>query len=132
MSLYSRSCTGPRGFSLIEAIVSLALIGVLLIISSALTRSVPLTSDSRDQDIALKIANTEIDYLRSQGYAALPSTGTFTDPTLSLLASSTATMTSTAFNAKTKRVDVTVSWMARDRTRHSLALTTLVTQIGGL
>ncbi len=126
-----------RGFSFIEAIVSIALLGVILIASSAIVRGVPLMQDARDQQIALTIAQSELDALRALGYAALPASGSFTDPTLSALASSTATMTiatstSFGFDAKIKRVDVTVSWLARDAARHSVLLTTLVTQIGGL
>ncbi len=130
--MYFCHCMRPRGFSLIEAIVSIALLGVLLLASAALMHSIPLTTNARDQDIALKIASTKIDALRALGYEALLASGTFTDPTLSLLASSTGTMTIATFNAKTKRVDVTVSWRARDQTPRSLVLTTLITHIGGL
>ncbi len=121
-----------RGFSFIEAIVSIALLGVILIASSAIIGGVPLMQDARDQQIALTIAQSELDALRALGYDVLPLTGTFTDPTLASLASSTATRTIVTFNAKTKRVDVTVSWSARDQTQRSLVLTTLITQIGGL
>ncbi len=130
--MYFRPCIQSRGFSLIEAIVSIALLGVLLLASAALMHSIPLTADARDQDIALKIASTKIDALRALGYVALPASGTFTDPTLNLLASSAATMAIATFNAKTKQVDVTVSWLARDQTPRSLVLTTLITHIGGL
>ncbi len=121
-----------RGFSFIEAIISIALLGAILIASSAIVHGVPLMQDSRDQQIALTIAQSELDALRALGYAALPESGSFTDPTLSALASSTAAMTIATFNEKTKRVDVMVSWLARDTTRHTTTLTTLVTQVGGL
>lgn len=121
-----------RGFTLIEVAVSVLIIGSMIVATAALLHGVPVSRTAHNQSLALSIAQNEIELLRAAGYSALSSSSPFTDTLLSSLASSTASTTVSTYDSKTKRVDVGVSWLETDLTRHYLVLTTLITQIGGL
>jgi len=118
-----------RGFSLIEVTVAIAIIGMMIVATGVLFQRIPINGrEVRDQDLALKIAHTEIEILRASGYAALPASGSFTDTLLGSLASSTATVTITDFDVKTKQADVSIFWRGADLSTRSITLTTLITE----
>lgn len=122
-----------RGFSLIEVTVAIAIIGIMIVAAGSLLSRIPVNSrEVRDQDLALKIARNEIESLRAAGYAALPASGPFADELLSSLASSSASVAVTAFNAKTKQVSASVTWRGAGQSARSISLTTLITQDSGL
>ena len=120
-----------RGFSLIEIIVSLFIVLMLIMASQAMLFGTPLVRLARDQDIALTIAQNELEGLRGGGYDALPASGSFPDPLLSSLSSGSGNVSISDFTAQTKEVVVTVSWDEGDRPQ-SQSLSTLITQTGGL
>lgn len=121
-----------RGFSLIEVTIAVAIIGITIVATSALFSRLPVNGrEVRDQDLALKIANNEIETLRAGGYSALPSTGSFNNALLSSLVSGTGSVTITVIDAKTKRADVSVSWQGTSAAR-SVSLTTLLSENSGL
>ncbi|MDD3531640.1 MAG: type II secretion system protein [Candidatus Pacebacteria bacterium] len=125
--------THTRAFSLIEVTVAIAIIGLMIVATSTLLQRLPVSGrEARDQDIALKIARTEIEILRAGGYDALPASGSFTNPLLSSLAGGSASVTITAYDAKTKQADVSVSWTGTGNTARSVPLTTLITQTSGM
>ena len=122
-----------RGFTLVETVIAIGIIGIIVIATGTLLQRITVSGhEIRDQDIALRIARTQIEILRAGGYSALPATGTFTNTLLTSLASSTAQETITVVDAKTKKVDVLVSWRAEDANQRSLTLTTLMVQSSGL
>lgn len=121
-----------RGFSLVEVVVSIFVVGIILIASATLLNGVPLNRLTRDQDLALKIANNEIEALRALGYANLPASGSFADTELSSLTNGAGVATISDYNAKTKKIDVSVTWIDSDETPREISLTTLVTDVGGL
>lgn len=122
-----------RGFTLIEVVVSIFIIGIIFVASAMLLHGVQSSRVTRNEDLALKIAGNEIEMLRAGGYATLPPSGSpFTDSSLASLASSTATVTTADYDAKTKRVAVTVSWVESDGATHAISLSTLVAAVGGL
>lgn len=121
-----------RGFTLIEVTVAIFVVGVMMIASASLLNGVPANRLSRDQSIALVIAQNQIEALRAGGYAALPVSGSFSDTGLASLTSGAGTVTVAEYDSKTRRVDVTVSWAAADASAHEVTLTTLVTETGGL
>jgi len=122
-----------RGFSFIEVLVALGLIGVTVVLSAALTNSVPLARFAGYQDIALTIAENRLEQLRGEGYAALPPTGAFSDALLLGLPSGGGAVAVTSVNATTKRVEVTVYWKEPAlAASSSISLTTLITESGGL
>jgi prepilin-type N-terminal cleavage/methylation domain-containing protein len=119
----------PLGFSLIEVLVSVAIIATLIVSVSLLMQRIPIDGrEVRDQDVALRIARNEIEDLRALGYDALPASGPLTNTLLSALASSSAAVTVATWSTKTKRVDVTVSWRGAGLAMRSIVLTTLITQ----
>lgn len=118
-----------RGFSLIEVVVAVAIIGLIATVTSTLLQRVSVDArEIRNQDLALKIARNEIEVLRASGYASLPASGSFTNTLLSSLVSSSALVTIADFDAKTKRADVTVSWQSAGLASRSVSLSTLITQ----
>lgn len=113
--------------------IAIAIIGLMIVATSVLLARLPVNGrEVRDQDVALKIARSEVESLRAAGYATLPASGPFTDTLLASLASSTATATITAFNAKTKKVNITVSWRGAGLVTRSVSLTTLITENSAL
>ena len=121
-----------RGFSLVEIVVSIGIVGVTLLALGALVHTAPLARMTHDKDIALAVASDELEGLRSGGYAALPPSGSFSNVLLSTLPASAGTLTVSAYNAKTKQVDVSVSWQDAGQAPQTVSLTTLITEIGGL
>lgn len=121
-----------RGFTLIEIALTVAVLLAVVALYGATLSTVSLTSETGREDVALRIANQKLDDLRALGYAALPASGPFTDTQLQNLPSGSASTTVTVFNAKTKQVAATVSWVEAKGGARSISLTTLITQVGGL
>jgi len=123
-----------RGFSLIEVIVSIFIMGVMLLMLQSVIRSGTLVRTSKNQGVALAIARNELENVRANGYASLPSSGSFSDALLSTLPpAATATLTVSVYNAKTKQVTVNVIWKDSGTPASStVSLSTLITQVGGL
>jgi type II secretory pathway pseudopilin PulG len=121
-----------RGFSYIEIIVTLFLIMVILGIVLSVMVVLPANRFVAHEDIALSIANHEIEALRGGGYATVPASGSFSDSGLTQLPSGTGALTTTNYNDVTKKVVVTVSWNESGEGSRSISLTTLITQTGAL
>lgn len=121
-----------RGFSYIEIVVAVGIVGVCLVASEALVRAVPLERVTHDEDLAVTIANDELGALRAAGYGSLPASGAFSNSSLASLPSGTGALAVTDYNAKTKQVVVTVSWQEPSASSRSVTLSTLITQTGGL
>jgi prepilin-type N-terminal cleavage/methylation domain-containing protein len=122
-----------RGFSLLEIIITIAIIGMILLLYQIFLSNLFLSRDAKNQEIALRIANNKIEELRAVGYDSLPSSGVFFDTQLNLLSQSSAAMTITDFNADTKQVLITIQWFEpTSPTPKTISLTTLVTKVGGL
>jgi len=120
------------GFTYIEVVISIALVIFTIMLFDATLKVLPASRLVRDEDTALRIVNKEIEILRGGGYAALPSSGAFTDPALAQLPSGSGSLSVTTYNSGTKQVGVTVTWAEPTNGTHSVTLTTLVTQVGGL
>lgn len=122
-----------NGFTLIEALITIFIIGIAFLLYYSAMRNTYLSRDARDEEIALHIAAGKMEDLRAGGYAALPSSGSFSDSQLSSLPSSAASMTIADYNAQTKEVTVTVSWTEPAvGTSRNVTLSTLITNTGGL
>lgn len=126
--------TLARGFSLVEVTVSILIMSVMLLLLQAVVRSSVLVRTSKNQGIALSIANNKLESLRAGGYAALPLSGSFSDNLLSTLPpAATTTLAVSAYNAKTKQVSVSVVWRDSGSAASStVSLSTLITETGGL
>jgi len=117
-----------RGFTLIEVLVSVFIVGMtlaLFVTSSLLTRS---ADNSLQDSLALRIASDKLEELRLLGYDALPQSGAFSDARLSSLPSGSASLTVGTYNAGTKSATVTVSWV--ESATSTVSLTTLIGENG--
>ena len=120
------------GYTLIEILVSIFIISIFLVLLQVAANTTLLNRTVRNRELALRIANTEIESLRLAPYASLPESGAFSDPLLSSLSQGEASRTITDFNSQTKQVVVTISWKEPGTiSLHTVSLTTLITK-GGL
>lgn len=121
--------TPSRGFSLIEIIVAVGIIGLIIIATTSMLQRVSVNErEISNQSLALRIARNEVELLRAAGYAALPASGSFTDSLLSSLPSGSGSIAVTVVNAKTKQLVVTVSWVGEGAITRSTSLTTLIAE----
>jgi hypothetical protein len=117
---------------MVELLMSLFIVSVAVVFATFLTGTIKTTRDSTYENIAFRVADAKLSVLRAGGYAALPASGPFTDPNLSVLPEGAASTTVADWNAKTKQITVGVSWLGSASTTKYVLLTTLVTQSGGL
>jgi prepilin-type N-terminal cleavage/methylation domain-containing protein len=121
------------GFTIIEVIVTLFIMGTILVLYQASSNTIVSTTETKNEDIALRVATTELQTLRAGGYSSLPASGTFTDTQLTSIPSGAASMTLSDYNATTKQVTVTVTWAdPRTSKTKNVSLTTLIANSGGL
>jgi hypothetical protein len=119
------------GFTILEIPVSLFIIGVVLVIYAAASNTVVLNRHARHQDLAHRIATSEMEDLRDVGYDLLPPSGSFSNALLGSLPSSSANVNVADYNADTKQVDITVTWQEPGSDTVSTAnLSTLITKNG--
>lgn len=108
------------------------MVGMMLYLFSAAISLQYLIRDSKNRDIALRIASNKVEEYRTLGYASSTSGGAVTDTLLSLLPNGSASSSITTYNAKTKQITVGVSWTGRASSTKYQSVTTLITEIGGL
>ena len=117
-----------RGFSLIEVTVGVGIVALMILSTSLMLQRLPVSGrETRDTDLALKIAREEIELLRAGGYDALPVSGSFTHSLLTSLTSGAGALLLSDYNASAKEVVVTVSWSGAASPR-SVSLTTLIVE----
>lgn len=122
-----------RGFSLIEVLIAMVVIGSAVALYAATLGVFPVTRATEHKAVALRIAEHKLADLRAAKYAALPASGSFTDAQFTLLPeNATGTIAVSTVNAKTKQVTVTVSWNEPGRATSTASLSTLITEVGGL
>lgn len=119
-----------RGFTLVEVLISIGLIGVMLLSFQAVFLGTPLAALTKNKEVALTIAKHKLAELRSSGYDALTS-GSFSDPLMTQLVSATGTVAVSSYASTVRQVVVSVAWQERGDDQ-SVSLTTLVGQVGGL
>jgi len=120
------------GYLLLEVAISLGIIAIFFILFQVAATTAILNRDVKHQDLALRVAQSQIENLRSLGYAALPTSSSFTDAQLSLLPDGQAVMVISEYNDKIKQAVVTVSWQeSGSKNSHNVSLSTLISE-GGL
>lgn len=130
--IHSAETKRNKGFTLIEVLISIFVVGVLVALYGVGVMTTSLTREAAHQDIALHAASQQLESLRMGGYAALPASGSFSNAQITQLPSGSGAMTVGALNAKTKQVAVTVSWQEGSRGSRSVSLSTYITETGGL
>lgn len=123
-----------RGFSLVEVVVSIFIIGVMLFMLQAIIHSSALVRMAKNQGIALSIARNKLEGLRAGGYTNLPTSGSFSDSLVDTLPqAATTTLVVSDYNVKTKQVSVSVVWKDQGTVASTtVSLSTLIAQTGGL
>lgn len=122
-----------RGFTLIEVVIAVVIVGMLVVLASTLVQAVGLTRHAKSKDVAAKVAESKLESLRAVGYEQLPAGTPFSDPLLDTLLDGTGSFTVDDFSSTTKRVVVTVSWSDPGATTPStLTISTLVAKVGGI
>lgn len=121
------------GFSLIEVLISVFIVGVTIILFQTALQGVFLVRIANHKEIALRIANNKMEYVRALPYASLPTSGTFSDSQMSSIPSGSGTLTVANFNSKVKQVTAAVTWVEpHDSMQRSVSISTLITEIGGI
>lgn len=132
MARFSAHRTSRAGFTLIEVIVTIFLVGIIAATYGSMVLMVSLTRNAQREDIALRIASEKLGVLRAGGYDSLPVSGTFTDPQMSSLPNGAGSISVSDLNAESKQVDVTVSWQDPGKATRSILMSTLIIETGGL
>lgn len=99
-----------QGFGIIEVVVTLFIIGVTLLIFTIVSNAIVLNKYNRYKEIALRIAEHELQTLRTTPYANLPSSGNLTNTNLSSIPQGAASVSITEVNAGLSQATVTVTW----------------------
>lgn len=120
-----------RGFSLIEVMVCLFMIGVLLVLYAASLNIVAVTRKLRPENVAYHIATRQMETLRGISYDDLPVSGTISDPLLAQIPNGSGDFAVSDYPGyvNMKEVVVTVNWT--DPTAKQFVLKTLV-GVGGI
>lgn len=121
-----------RGFTLIEVLTALFIVSVGVVCATIAVTMIKGTRESTYRSAAIRIAETELNEIRADGYASLPSSGPFTSAELSNLPQGVASTTVTVWNEKIKQVMIGVAWHGTDDRTQYVSLHTLVTETGGL
>lgn len=125
------SLSKQKGFTVIEVVVSLFMLGVVVLVYAAANNTLILNRIAKHQQLAYRIAENELESLRATPYASLPSSGSFVDSSLSNLPNGSGNITVSAYDSKTKQVAVTVAWTEQvSSTSKAVTLTTLINQWG--
>ena len=125
--------TSQFGFSIVEVVITLAIIALILVVYQTAVNTIALTRESKNEEIALRIASTKLEELRNGGYSSVPASGSFTSSQFNLLPSGAGSMTTTDYNGIVKHITVTVQWNdVRTSTTRDITLATAVAKAGGL
>lgn len=128
---YATSSARVKGFTLIEVVVSVFVIGASVALFSTALLMTRVVRDARLQEEALRIASTELEKIRALPYDELPATGPFSNKRIEGLPAGTGALSVTDYSESTKSIEVVVSWFQASSTR-SVSVTTLKTEVGGL
>ncbi|GAC1413685.1 MAG: hypothetical protein NVSMB66_6090 [Candidatus Doudnabacteria bacterium] len=121
-----------KGFTLIEVVVSLFILGTVVIVYAAANNTLILNRIAKHQQLAYRIAANELESIRAQPYANIPPSGSFNDPLLSNLPAGSGNITVSVYDSKTKQIKATVNWAEYNTAvTKTVSVTTLITQ-GGL
>lgn len=140
MKILSKLLKSEDGFSIIEILLVVLVVGFIVILITNLPSSIKLIGDSHYSSVANSIASQEIESIRSQTYDNLANeTATpFSDSRISSLPSgqglvtiSDCPVTLCTNSEQAKEVSVTVSWIEKPINAKSVTLTTIVAE-GGL
>lgn len=140
---YTVSRIPSFGFSMIELIIVVFVVGFMILVIANIPSALSLVAGSRYQSIAREIVSTKIESIRSIGFENLADTASpFSDDRLSLLPQAGTNIViedcpvdicpyhATLPEKVTKRVKITINWQEQGKPK-SFELSTLISK-GGL
>ena len=111
--------------------VTLFIIGVTLIMFQVISNSIVLNKYNRYKEVALRIAENQLQELRTTAYASLPASGSFNNSLLSSIPEGAGSMTITEVDDGFTQATVTVTWRnPKDNGDQSVNLSTYIWQWG--
>jgi prepilin-type N-terminal cleavage/methylation domain-containing protein len=122
----------PRGFTIVELIVSIVLIGFIVpAVAIALTNLTVLNARARDLTLANMVAQNKVETLRSAGYNSVNNgTVSFTTDLPNVLGGpKSASYTVTTPQTGIKQIDINISY-TEFKSTHSLAYRTYISELG--
>ena len=125
------------GFSLVEVIIAVFLVGVMIIIIANIPQAIKIITNSQSESIIREIAAKKIEDIRLSGYSNLVyGTTSFTDPRFSSLTLVNATstiidcpVTVCTQNELVKQATLNISWKELDKQKN-FQISTLVAKDG--
>jgi prepilin-type N-terminal cleavage/methylation domain-containing protein len=114
------------GMTLIEVLISLAMVGGLIVLYAAVFNISLQTRTMKYENLAYHIASRKMEDIRNTPYGTLPASASFADPLLTQLPLSAANFTINDFITYSglKEVVVTVNWT--DRKSRNVVIRTLI------
>ena len=127
----------PKGFSIVEIIIVVTIIGLLVLLISNLPTVLTVNTDSRNSSIAMEVANKKMDELRRQTYSNLTNgTAQFSDSSLDDINKAAATLniedcpvTICTNNEEAKLVTIEIAWNEANG-KKTVNLETIIAQGG--
>lgn len=99
-----------KGFGILEVVITLFLIGVTFILFQVVSNSVVLNKYNKYKEVALRVAEHQLQDLRTTPYGSLPASGSFNNSQLSSIPNGSGQMTLTEIQDGLTEAVVTVSW----------------------
>lgn len=121
-----------RGFSMVEILISLAVLGLTVFLYFGLLNSFFWIAESRHRNLAVKIANKKIEELRSLPFDQLPPSGSFSDDLLNHLPQASATLILSDYpqtSGAVKQAQININWLERTLPK-TIELDTLISSQG--
>lgn len=123
---------GERGSTLVEVVITLAILSVVFVVFQASFNTIFLNRRVKHEELALRVADTKMEQIRLLTYDTVPTSGSFYDSLLASLPEAAAALEVSDYDDDTKHVAVTVSWQEPgSNAPRAVTLTTLVAK-GGL
>ncbi|HMQ02112.1 MAG TPA: prepilin-type N-terminal cleavage/methylation domain-containing protein [Candidatus Doudnabacteria bacterium] len=120
-----------NGFSIIEVMVSLLIIGTTLLLYTVISNSITLNKYNRYKEVALRSAETQLQVLRTTSYNSLPASGTFTNSQIQSLPEGAGAMVIEEVSAGLSEATVTISWRSpASEAMQEISLSTFLSQHG--
>ncbi len=111
MSSFSKNqFKNESGYTIVEVLVSIFIIAVTLVLFATVANSVLLNKYNRYREVALRVAENQIQVLRTTAYASLPASGSFNNSLLSTIPQGAGSQTITQLDTGFKQAVVTVTW----------------------
>lgn len=119
------------GFTIIEVVVTLLIIGVTLLLYTVISNSITLNKYNRYKEVALRVAETSLQDLRTIDYNSLPASGPFTNAQIQTLPEGSANLEITEVSTGLSKATVTVSWRSpSSNIMQAISLSTFLSEHG--